>query len=171
MTKNKKIGLWTIALLQFNATLFFVAGVAITLLDIRIGFLRPELFADQFALQAVGLVLGVVMGWLALRMSILRANRAEEKLRHIAVGFSDLLTEYFDRWKLTRAERDVAVFMIKGMRTKEIAQMRGTSEGTIKAQTNAIYRKAGVTSHMELMSLFIDDLMSDTPMPNIKLAA
>lgn len=171
MTNTKKIAIWTIALLQFNATLFFVAGVAITLFDIRIGFLRPQLFAEQFVLQAVGLVLGVVMGWIALRMSIQRANRAEEKLRHIAVGFSDLLTEYFSRWKLTRAEQDVAVFMMKGMRTKEIAQMRGTSEGTIKAQTNAIYRKAGVTSHMALMSLFIDDLMTDTTTPDVRVAA
>jgi hypothetical protein len=32
----------------------------------------------------------------------------------------------------------------------------------VKAQTNAIYRKAGVTGRSQLLSLFIDDLMSDS---------
>ncbi len=171
MTKNKKIALWAIAVLQFNATLFFVVGIAFTLFDLRLGILTPELFENQFILQAVGLVLGVVMGWIAIRMSIQRADRAEEKLRHISSDFSDLLNEYFAKWHLTLAERDVAIFMIKGMRTKDIARLRGTSDGTIKAQTNAIYRKAGVTRHTELLSLFIDDLMGNDMTPDHKSAA
>ncbi|MFN3578474.1 MAG: helix-turn-helix transcriptional regulator, partial [Tabrizicola sp.] len=64
---------------------------------------------------------------------------------------------------------DVALFAIKGMSTAEIAQLRSTSEGTVKAQTNAIYRKAGVTGRPQLLSLFIEDLMRDDgairPMP------
>ena len=46
-------------------------------------------------------------------------------------------------------------------RVKEIAGLRNTSEGTVKAQTNAIYRKAGVTGRPQLLSLFIEDLMRD----------
>jgi len=38
--------------------------------------------------------------------------------------------------------------------------LRSTSEGTVKAQTNAIYRKAGVTGRPQLLSLFIEDLMA-----------
>jgi DNA-binding NarL/FixJ family response regulator len=49
------------------------------------------------------------------------------------------------------------------MSTKEIAGMRDSSEGTVKAQTNAIYRKAGVGSRTQLLSLFIDDLMNVMP--------
>jgi len=67
------------------------------------------------------------------------------------------------------SEKDVALFAIKGMSTAEIATMRSTSEGTVKAQTNAIYRKAGVTGRSQLLSLFIEDLMRDDgairPMP------
>ena len=55
----------------------------------------------------------------------------------------------------------VALFAIKGMSTAEIAALRSTSEGTVKAQTNAIYRKAGVSGRSQLLSLFIDDLMRD----------
>ena len=68
---------------------------------------------------------------------------------------------WFIEWALTPAERDVALFAIKGMSTSEIATLRATSEGTVKAQTNAIYRKAGVSGRPQLLSLFIDDLMRD----------
>ena len=53
----------------------------------------------------------------------------------------------------------MALFAIKGMSTPEIAALRNTSEGTVKAQTNAIYRKAGVTGRPQLLSLFIEDLI------------
>jgi len=43
--------------------------------------------------------------------------------------------------------------------------LRETSEGTVKAQTNAIYRKAQVTGRPQLLSLFIDDLMDEAPLP------
>jgi DNA-binding CsgD family transcriptional regulator len=73
----------------------------------------------------------------------------------------ELLAERFADWGLTPAERDVALFAIKGMSTAEIAALRNTSEGTVKAQTNAIYRKAGVSGRPQLLSLFIEDLMGE----------
>ena len=48
--------------------------------------------------------------------------------------------------------------------------MRGTSEGTVKAQTNAIYRKAGVTGRPQLLSLFIDELMGEENVVKTRLA-
>ena len=61
-----------------------------------------------------------------------------------------------------------ANFLTKGLNTRDIAEMRGTSEGTVKAQTNAIYRKAGVTGRTQLLSTFIEDLMDDALMPRPK---
>ena len=69
------------------------------------------------------------------------------------------LEDRFETWALTPAERDVALFAIKGMSTGEIAKLRATSEGTVKAQTNAIYRKAGVSGRPQLLSLFIEELL------------
>ena len=109
---------------------------------------------------AVGLVLGTVLGGLALRRSHIRTREAEAKLRAASGAFMELLEEKFAAWALTPAERDVALFAIKGMSTQEIAQIRQTSEGTVKAQTAAIYRKAGVTGRPQLLSLFIEDLMA-----------
>ena len=108
---------------------------------------------------AVGLLIGVILGTIALRRSWARTLRAEEALRRASGAFMEVLHERFAEWGLTPAERDVALFAIKGLSTAEIATLRETSEGTVKAQTNAIYRKAGVSGRSQLLSLFIDDLI------------
>ncbi len=85
----------------------------------------------------------MLLGGLALRRALKARHTAEERLRRASGAFADLLEERFAEWGLTAAERDVALFAIKGMSTADIARLRSTSEGTVKAQTNAIYRKAG----------------------------
>jgi len=98
---------------------------------------------------------------MALRRSVRAQAVAEEGLRRASAAFMDLLAERFAEWALTPAEADVALFAIKGLSTAEIAGLRQTSEGTVKAQTAAIYRKAGVTGRPQLLSLFIEDMMRD----------
>ena len=110
---------------------------------------------------AFGLIVGAVLGGFAMRRMVQDRNKAQERLRRASGAFLDLLEERFVEWGLTPAERDVALFAIKGMSTAEISNLRATSEGTVKAQTNAIYRKAGVSGRSQLLSLFIDDLMRD----------
>ncbi len=112
---------------------------------------------------AVGLALGIGMGAIALKRSHRHRRRAEEQLRIASAAFMDVLEDQFTDWGLTPAERDVALFAIKGLSTAEIAALRQTSEGTVKAQTNAIYRKAGVNGRAQLLSLFIEDLLADRP--------
>ncbi|MFQ5437262.1 MAG: helix-turn-helix transcriptional regulator [Paracoccaceae bacterium] len=110
---------------------------------------------------ALGLVLGTVLGAVAMARTIRRTKRIEDQLRVASGAFADLLNERFLHWGLTPAERDVAWFSVKGMSTSEIAELRSTSEGTVKAQSNAIYRKAGVNGRYQLLSVFIDELMAE----------
>lgn len=112
---------------------------------------------------ALGLLLGLAMGALVLRRAHLRAARVEAQLKVASGAFQELIQERFSDWDLTRAEKDVALFALKGLSLQEIASVRNTSEGTVKAQTNAIYRKAGVTGRPQLLSLFIEDLMDAAP--------
>ncbi len=107
-----------------------------------------------------GLLLGFVLGAVALKRSASRQKKAEDQLRLATGAFGALLEEKFAKWGLTPAERDVALFAIKGMSTREIAELRDTAEGTVKAQTNAIYRKAGVAGRPQLISHFVEDLMT-----------
>ncbi len=110
---------------------------------------------------ALGLLLGIIFGAVALSRADRARVVAEERIRRAQVAFADLLEERFRDWSLTPAEADVALFAIKGMSTAEIAGLRGVSEGTVKAQTAAIYRKAGVSGRPQLLSLFIEDLLGD----------
>ena len=93
------------------------------------------------------------------------ANRSmETQLRQASGAFAELLEERFRAWGLTPSERDVAWFTIKGLPIAEIARLRQTSEGTVKAQSNAIYRKAGVSGRAQLVSLCIEDLIDAGPL-------
>jgi DNA-binding CsgD family transcriptional regulator len=116
---------------------------------------------------AVGLVLGVVLGAILLRASLRRTRDAERALRAASGAFMELVDERFEDWSLTPAERDVALFALKGLSISEIAELRNTSQGTVKAQTNAIYRKAGVNGRPQLLSLFVDDLMDIEALPGV----
>jgi DNA-binding CsgD family transcriptional regulator len=114
-------------------------------------------------LAAIGLLTGIALSAVLISRTAGQRNRAEESLRRASGAFVTLLEERFGEWGLTAAERDVSIFLIKGMNTAEIATLRATSEGTVKSQTNAIYRKAGVTGRQQLLSLFIEDLIGDRP--------
>jgi DNA-binding CsgD family transcriptional regulator len=107
----------------------------------------------------VGLFLGLIFGALLVWRAFRDLRRAEDKLEKASGAFMDLLNTRFEEWKLTAAERDVALFAIKGLTVSDIARLRQTSEGTVKAQTAAIYRKASVSGRPQLLSLFIEDLM------------
>ena len=109
----------------------------------------------------IGLITGLGLGAYALWLVLGERNHAEASLRRASGEFNELLAERFVEWGLTPAERDVALFAIKGLSTAEIAALRETSEGTVKAQTNAIYRKAGVSGRPQLLSLFIEELMRE----------
>jgi len=107
----------------------------------------------------VGLLLGLGLGAVLVLRSFKDLRRAEARLQKASAAFVDLLDARFDEWGLTEAERDVALFAIKGMSVQEMAHLRATSEGTVKSQTAAIYRKANVTGRPQLLSLFIEDMM------------
>ena len=150
-----------IFVVQALCAFFFVSDILSSVLGFQTTPLSWEMRELLEIGAAIGLVLGVVLGGLMLRRTLRERNRAEERLRRATGAFMDLLEERFAEWGLTPSERDVALFAIKGMSTAEIAVLRATSEGTVKAQTNAIYRKAGVTGRPQLLSLFIDDQMRD----------
>ncbi len=148
-----------ILILQIVSAAFFVGERVMSFLGY--GPIDWNLYELIEVGAALGLVSGVVMGVLALRAAHRRSAKAEAALRQARSAFRDVLDDRFDGWELTPAERDVALFSIKGFSSQDIAKLRGVSEGTIKAQSNAIYRKAGVSGRAQLLSVFIDELVED----------
>ena len=153
--------------IQALCAVFFVSDILSSVLGLQTA---PLSWRTRELLElgaAIGLVLGLILGAVLLYSALRARNVAQERLRRASGAFMDLLEERFSEWSLSPAERDVALFAIKGMSTAEIGVLRQTSEGTVKAQTNAIYRKAGVTGRPQLLSVFIEDLMRDDMVPGM----
>jgi DNA-binding NarL/FixJ family response regulator len=90
--------------------------------------------------------------------------------RAVLKGLGEAIDRQFVTWKLTEAEREVGLLILKGMSLKEIAAMRVTSERTIRAQAQSIYAKAGLSGRAALSAFFLEDLLApiehvNSPMP------
>jgi DNA-binding CsgD family transcriptional regulator len=157
------IGVILLFLLQLVCALVFILDIlssVVGVLPLPQGWQGREMIEIGAAL---GLLLGLMLGTGLLIRAVRQRNLARDGLRRASGAFYDLMEERFREWGLTLAERDVSLFLIKGMSTAEIARLRDTSEGTVKSQTNAIYRKAAVVGRQQLLSLIIEDLMGDRP--------
>lgn len=147
--------------LQLACAAFFVYDILGGILGIRtqpLSWMAHEL--SQIGAIA-GLIFGVVVSAVVLSRSDKRRQAAEDRLAEVSRALHEMMEERFSEWSLTPAERDVASFVMKGFSTQEISGLRETSEGTVKAQTAAIYRKAGVSGRAQLVSLFLEDLMDE----------
>jgi DNA-binding CsgD family transcriptional regulator len=160
-----RIFVTAIWLVQAFCAIFFVSDIFLTVVGVRSAPISWQTRELREIGAALGLMLGLVLGGVALRRTMQRSARAHQQLRLARGAFLEVIEERFTAWALTPAERDVALFSIKGLSTAEIAGLRNTSEGTVKAQTNAIYRKAGVSGRSQLLSLFIDELMDEALLP------
>ena len=154
-----------ILVVQIVCAVFFVAQIALSVFGLPYPPISWQLHELIEIGAAVGLTLGVCLGALAFNSARRRARQAEDALRAASGELMELINERFDEWSLTPAERDVALFALKGLSLSDIARLRATSEGTVKAQSAAVYRKAGVSGRPQLISLFVEDLM-DIPAPS-----
>ena len=74
-------------------------------------------------------------------------------------GLSEAISEQFDGWSLTPAERRVAIGLLKGLSHKGIARQAGGSERTIRQHSVAIYRKSGLGGRAALAGFFLEALL------------
>lgn len=95
-----------------------------------------------------------------LEVARLQGERWRMDARTLIKGLGDAIDEQFKRWNLTEAEREVALLLLKGLSLKEAAQVRATSERTIRAQARSLYAKAGLSGRAALSAFFLEDLMA-----------
>lgn len=88
-----------------------------------------------------------------------QAQQWREANRELVAGLAVQIRKQFDTWQLSPAESEIGMLMMKGLSHREIAQIRNTSERTIRDQARAIYRKAGLTGRTELSAFFLEDLL------------
>jgi DNA-binding CsgD family transcriptional regulator len=85
--------------------------------------------------------------------------RLSELARKQLEGLGAYISAQFDDWRLTPAEKDVALMLLKGFSMKEIANLRGISERTARQQATTVYGKAGLTGRAALSAYFLEDLL------------
>lgn len=73
-------------------------------------------------------------------------------------GFRQAIDHQFADWGLTEAERDVAIALLQGLQTRDIARARGTTDRTVRQQAQTIYAKAGLAGRAELAAFFLTGL-------------
>lgn len=164
MPTSRPAILWMLFALQGFCAVFFAGDALLDFLGLENSSGLRESDTFEYVIAAV-LVLGLVFTGIEIRKVLGRQDRMETQLKAASGAFAELLEEHFDAWSLTPSERDVALLAIKGLSIADIADLRETKEGTIKAQCNAIYRKAGVTGRPQLLSLFIEELMGEGLVP------
>jgi DNA-binding CsgD family transcriptional regulator len=160
-------GLWpsirVVALIQFVCALVFGIDIAVEL--------HADLLDDQRLTRwqlahlvtetiAVGLLLlGFFLSQRELHGLRHSDARKADTLAHLRGHFDDILVERFKAWGLSKAESDIALLSLRGLKISEIARLRQTKEGTIKAQLSAIFHKAGIGTRTELLGLFMDEFL------------
>jgi DNA-binding CsgD family transcriptional regulator len=97
-------------------------------------------------------------------------DRAHEKVK-VAPGhfstkainltnqFDDYIAKEFSEWQLSPSEREIAYQLLEGKSSKQIANLRCSSERTIRNQCRFIYEKSGCSGRSELSAHFFNSYM------------
>jgi len=96
---------------------------------------------------------------LQLQVSREDAEHRKEESKQLRQGLSEQIDRQLNRWGLTEAEQEVALLILKGLRHKEIAELRGTSERTVRQQAITLYKKAGIGGRTDLAAFFLEDIL------------
>lgn len=113
------------------------------------------------AAAAIVLVIGTSFMLYELRRILQRNASMEIGIRAARGEMRSLIDRFFAEWRLSDAERDVALLLLKGLDNDTIASIRGTAAGTVRAQCTSIYAKAKVDGRSQLMSIFVEELLSE----------
>jgi DNA-binding CsgD family transcriptional regulator len=87
------------------------------------------------------------------------AERWRSEYKKYVQGLSFAIDDQLVRWGLTVAEKEVAFLLLKGLSSKEIAEVRNTTEKTARVQSMGIYAKSGLANRSELSAFFLEDLL------------
>lgn len=143
---------------QLACAVFFVADAALDFMN-EGGLASIDRHLAVEILATFALLAAIAVEGRLLRDLMLRKVRLEQSLANASAEVHAVIEAQFEEWRLSPAEHDIAMFLVKGLGTQEIADMRGSAEGTVKAHFAAIFRKAGVHSRAELLSVLIDRLL------------
>jgi DNA-binding CsgD family transcriptional regulator len=148
-----------------------VGGVIDLILD------RPETFWNAHVVFEIGLLifslsaaLYLSLGWRRAGDSLQKtkdelSDRAAERdawrtrAEKLLKGLGEAIDVQFNAWDLTPAERETALFVLKGFGYKEIAAFQSKSERTVRQHALSAYKKSGHAGRAEFAAFFLEDLL------------
>jgi DNA-binding CsgD family transcriptional regulator len=74
-------------------------------------------------------------------------------------GLGEAMDQQFDAWALTPAEKETAMFLLKGYSHKEVASLTQRGERTVRQHAVSVYRKSGLAGRAELAAFFFEDML------------
>jgi DNA-binding CsgD family transcriptional regulator len=83
------------------------------------------------------------------------------KLNEMNKSFWESIQKEFKKWNFTLTEKEISVFILRGLSNQQIAGLRGKSLKTIENQTFSIYQKSGTTGKLEFIAYFLSPLLPD----------
>jgi DNA-binding CsgD family transcriptional regulator len=151
----------------------FVAIAVLMAWDLGIDYAEGTGWA-HIAVELVILLIaaaGAILIWRQLRetrakLSVARgeADQWREENRELMAGLGTAIARQFQRWDLTAAETEIGFLLLKGLSHKEIANLRETSERTVREQSRSVYRKSGLQGRAAFSAFFLDSIMPpETP--------
>jgi DNA-binding CsgD family transcriptional regulator len=163
-TQTRRIVAWLLAAMA-------VAGVVDLATD------SPSVWRSSHALVELAFILLgaaaailLLHGWRQTERSLVGvraalASRQAERDRWQALaqnalrGLGEAIDSQFATWHLTPAEKETALFLLKGYSHKETARLTGRSERTVRQHAVSVYRKSGLSGRAELSAFFFEDML------------
>jgi DNA-binding CsgD family transcriptional regulator len=148
-----------------------VGGTIDLILDQPESWLSFHVFFESLMIAgALVMVTTLWLGWSRSARSVEELRRSLEERRderdawrssaeQALEGMSRAIDRQFDTWALTSAEREIALYLLKGHSHKSIAKHTGRSPQTVRQHAAVVYRKADLTGRAELSAFFLEDLM------------
>lgn len=152
-----------------------VAGTVDLILDDPESWLSFHVFFELLLIAGAAVMATTLwLGWWRSARSVEELRRSLEERKeerdawrhsaeHALEGMSRAIDQQFDAWGLTSAEREIALFLLKGYSHKAIAKHTGRSPQTVRQHAAVVYRKANITGRAELSAFFLEDLMLPGP--------
>lgn len=151
------------------ATIFlFGAIAAFVVLDIVLDIVNGET-PGHLIVETIKLIMAFIgLGFGAWRISHLSqalkearqdARRWQEENRSLVQGLGAAISGQFATWGLSEAESEIGLLLLKGLSLQEVADLRKTSERTVREQARSVYRKSGLAGRNELAAFFLEDLL------------
>lgn len=137
------------------ATIFFSWDIYYDLMIDKEGF--PEVLIEGGIYIAVLVVLAIEV-WRVIEMYS-TASVSQSVILRLKGHLTQVISDEFDRWRLTPTEKEIALLLIKGLSMQQIADIRHVKAKSVRQQSTAIYTKAGVANRYELSAYFIEDLL------------